>query len=466
MNGKVKVSVLVPIYNVEKYLPKCLDSLCAQTLKDIEFICINDGSTDNSGVILQEYAKKDSRFKVINKSNSGYGDSMNVGLNEATGEFIGIVESDDFAEPDMFEKLYSLADDNQLDIVKSNCFFYSTKDGAECNEKVDVFDELPVNQVFCPMDKPSLFWKLQTIWSAIYRKEYIVDNNIQFNNTPGASYQDVSFVFQNYACADRMMLVSDAYLHYRIDNMASSVNNPTKVFCICDELEYIRSFINRYESAKSYKLSLYASRLGYRILKENVDNLGSAFQYALFCRMIEYFKEYREKGYLEAPYEINGCTIWEENQIADINEILLNPNKYFLSHSKSFEDNRVYNYVLNRKIYVREVLRDIISHNKIVIYGAGIIGKELLSYLISGGVDKSKIEFAVSDKSNNPDSIDDIKVNSIEDISRQMNSDAAVVIAVKEQMQYDICVKLDKLGITNVYSIDSEIREVIRATSD
>ena len=140
MNSKVKVSVLVPVYNVEKYLSQCLDSLCAQTLKDIEFICINDGSTDDSGNILQAYAKKDSRFKIINKTNSGYGDSMNFGLNEAKGEFIGIVESDDFAEPDMFEKLYSLAYDNQLDIVKSNCFFYSTKDSAECNEKVDVFD--------------------------------------------------------------------------------------------------------------------------------------------------------------------------------------------------------------------------------------------------------------------------------------------------------------------------------------
>ena len=248
--------------------------------------------------------------------------------------------------------------------------------------------------------------------------------------------------------------------------MASSVNNPTKVFCICDELEYIRTFIERIDKSKREILSLYASRLGYRVLKENVDNLGSAFQYALFCRMVEYFKEYREKGYLDAPYGINGCALWEENQIADINEILLNPNKYFLSHSKSFEDNRINNYVLNRKIYVREVLKDIINHNKIVIYGAGVIGKELLSYLVSHGVNKSKMEFAVSDKGNNPDLIDDIKVRTIEDISRQTNSDTVVVIAVKEQMQYDICVKLDKLGITNVYSIDAEIRDAIRSISD
>ena len=86
MDSKVCVSVLVPIYNVEKYLSQCLDSLCAQTLKNIEFICINDGSTDNSGNTLEKYAKNDSRFKIITKPNSGYGDSMNVGLEAATGE--------------------------------------------------------------------------------------------------------------------------------------------------------------------------------------------------------------------------------------------------------------------------------------------------------------------------------------------------------------------------------------------
>lgn len=129
MDSKVCVSVLVPIYNVEKYLSQCLDSLCAQTLKNIEFICINDGSTDNSGNILEKYAKNDSRFKIITKPNSGYGDSMNVGLEAATGEYIGIVESDDFAEPNMFEKLYKAAKNNNLDIVKSNCFFIAQKKG-------------------------------------------------------------------------------------------------------------------------------------------------------------------------------------------------------------------------------------------------------------------------------------------------------------------------------------------------
>src|SRR5574344_757344 len=108
-----EVSILIPIYNVEKYLEQCLESVCNQTLKDIEIICINDGSTDSSLKIIKDFQKNDDRVVLINKKNSGYGDSMNKGLEKATGEYIGIVESDDFIEKDAFEKLYSLAKKNK-----------------------------------------------------------------------------------------------------------------------------------------------------------------------------------------------------------------------------------------------------------------------------------------------------------------------------------------------------------------
>ena len=125
MNKKQpKVSVVVPCYNVEKYLPQCMDSIINQTLKDIEIICVNDGSTDSTLRILQKYAEKDKRIKIIDKANSGYGASMNKGFSEANGEYLGIVESDDWVEPDMFENLYNLAKSNDVDVVKSNFYFY------------------------------------------------------------------------------------------------------------------------------------------------------------------------------------------------------------------------------------------------------------------------------------------------------------------------------------------------------
>ena len=114
----IKVSILVPICNVEKYLRQCLDSLVSQTLAEIEIICIDDGSTDSSPEIIQEYAENDARIKVITKPNSGYGDSMNQGLKKARGEYIGIVESDDYIETDAFEKLYALAKEFDADVAR------------------------------------------------------------------------------------------------------------------------------------------------------------------------------------------------------------------------------------------------------------------------------------------------------------------------------------------------------------
>ena len=133
----MKVSILVPVCNVEKFLEKCLQSLVDQTLKDIEIICINDGSKDNSLSIIKKFANLDNRIVIIDKPNSGYGDSMNCGLDLAKGEYIGIVESDDFANLDMFEKLYGLAKCYDADIVKSNYNLY-----WENPEKVVYFNNL------------------------------------------------------------------------------------------------------------------------------------------------------------------------------------------------------------------------------------------------------------------------------------------------------------------------------------
>ena len=104
-----KVSIIVPTYNVENYLRECMDSIVGQTLKDIEIICINDGSTDGSLEILKNYAAKDPRIIIVDKKNEGYGVGMNIGLERASGEYIGIVEPDDFVPDNMYEDLYNLS---------------------------------------------------------------------------------------------------------------------------------------------------------------------------------------------------------------------------------------------------------------------------------------------------------------------------------------------------------------------
>lgn len=243
-----KVSVLVPIYNVEKYLRQCLDSLVGQTLRDIEIICINDGSTDSSPEIIKEYADKDDRIVVITKKNSGYGDSMNKGLAKARGEYIGILESDDFLELNAFEQLYGLAKEYDADVVRANYFHH--KGGKDT--LYAYVDPIDTNRLIDPLQRTWIFYQAPAIWSAIYRREFLLEHKINFLPTPGASYQDTGFNFKVWANTKKAVFTDAAFLHYRLDNENSSVNNPGKVFCVCDEWHEIEDYLHKHKLYEKY----------------------------------------------------------------------------------------------------------------------------------------------------------------------------------------------------------------------
>lgn len=267
-----KVSILVPCYNVEKYLPQCLDSIVNQTLKDIEIIVINDGSKDSTLDIIKSYAKRDKRIKVIDKENEGYGKSMNRGLDAATGEYIGIVESDDWVDSDMFEKLVKIADENNVDVVKSNHYKYTTTNG-EHSEKSNVLPDWNTNMVINPHERTAIFFSAPAIWSAIYRRDFLVKNNIRFLESPGASFQDTGFNFKVFACAERAWLTPDAWLHYRCDNENSSVKSTGKIFCVCDEYDEIERFF-RERGELNTSMHKLISHLKLGTYMWNLDRLG------------------------------------------------------------------------------------------------------------------------------------------------------------------------------------------------
>jgi len=281
-----KISILVPIYNVEKYLRQCLESLVNQTLQDIEIICLNDGSTDNSPDIIQDFQKRDPRIRVINKPNSGYGDSMNQGLKKATGEYIGIVESDDYIDLDAFEKLYFLASTHQADVVRANYYF---NQGGKDTKNLYI-NPVDTGRVVDPKRHTWIFYQAPAIWSAIYRRSFLEQHDIKFLPTPGASYQDTGFNFKVWATAKRAYFTPDAFLHYRTDNEASSVNNPGKVLNVCYEYEEIEKYLRKHhlftelapimEAAKfgAYYWNLF--RLVPKLLPEFIDRTRTEFQKA------------------------------------------------------------------------------------------------------------------------------------------------------------------------------------------
>lgn len=234
MENNIKVSILVPCYNSEKYIKKCINSILCQTLNDIEIICINDGSTDNTLKILQSFEKNNSKIKIIDKKNSGYGASLNLGFSISKGEYIGIVESDDFIEKNMYESLYENAKKYDLDISRC-CFNYYSDEYI----KEEHFDFIEKNKIFRPIDNLSIFFQMPSLWCSIYKRTFLKKNNIKFLETPGASYQDLSFCFKVYFWAQRYMQTNECLLNYRQTNDSSSVKSKGKVFCVNKEWEEI-----------------------------------------------------------------------------------------------------------------------------------------------------------------------------------------------------------------------------------
>lgn len=251
MDNQPKISILVPCYNVEKYLPQCIDSIISQTLEEIEIICLNDGSTDHTLDILKRYAESDSRINIIDKPNSGYGATMNLGLSKAKGKYIGIVESDDYIEKRMFETLYTAAEKDNLDYVR--CLYREFDEVKGRTRIVDdsIYGLFECGRPFCPREQKKIFFIPPSIWAGLYRRDFLEKDEIRFLDTPGASYQDTSFAFKVLICTDKMMVIPEVLHNYRI-NGNSSVNSTSKVFCVCDEEAEIRRFAKSYRDGEFY----------------------------------------------------------------------------------------------------------------------------------------------------------------------------------------------------------------------
>ena len=326
------VSILVPVYNVQKYLRQCLDSLTDQTMQDIQIICINDGSTDLSLSILEEYARRDSRIEIISKPNSGYGNTMNRGLAAARGKYVGIVESDDFAEKDMFERLFAVVEEHDADIVKSNFYTHITTDPLDKDCFVENLDICEYDQPFCPRNDQRVFLIRPAIWSALYKREFLEREKISFLETPGASFQDTSFNFKAFALANRAVLVKDAYLHYRIDNENSSVKSLSKVFCVCDEYKEMWEFIRaRPLVFDALKYRLPQIQLGGFLW--NLERLTPGLQHDFYVRLVEEFQAFESEGLLRQ--DIFDAGAWNT-----VSSIVSNPEEHFLNHYGPIEVSR------------------------------------------------------------------------------------------------------------------------------
>ena len=331
------VTIVIPCYNVEAYLPEVLDSVLGQTLENIEAICVNDGSTDGTLDVIKSYAARDSRIVIIDKPNGGYGHSMNKGMDMATGEYIGIVESDDYILPTMYEKLYAAAEENNVDFVRSDFTKFKTGANGErvfWEEKLTPHSEY-YNTVMNPADNLDVFNMQMLNWTGIYRTDFIREHNIRHHESPGASYQDNGFWFQTFCWAKRIYAVPEAFYCYRQDNAASSINQNNKVFCMPDEYAWIRDFLAAHPALEQRFIGVFHYKKMHN-LNFAFSLLAPEFQMPFLER---YAAEYREAS---AKGELDESLFWPEEWTA-VNKIMADPQAYCAEYNFQIEKQAAYN---------------------------------------------------------------------------------------------------------------------------
>lgn len=212
--NKCKLSIIVPVYGVEKYIDKCLNSLVKQSLKEIEIIVVNDGTKDNSQKIIDKYVKKyPDKIKSYIKENGGQGSARNYGLEKANGEYIGYVDSDDFVEKDMYKKLYNKAKENNYDIVV--CGNYNVSEDYQ-NKNIDAF----INNY--NTDLENIFFGKMAVWNKIYKRDILIKNKLEFKEK--VWYEDLAFTLKAIMNSNTFAFIDEPLYDYLIRE-GSTMNN-------------------------------------------------------------------------------------------------------------------------------------------------------------------------------------------------------------------------------------------------
>lgn len=236
----IKISIIVPIYNVETYLRKCLDSLVNQTLADIEIICIDDGSTDNSSAILQEYAIYDNRVKIITQNNFGVSNARNKGLRLAKGEYIGFCDPDDWVEADFYEKLYNYAIQYNADIAATNII----KVRKNKKQKFFTFKNTTICEDYKEKLKTCDIPDYSYIWNKIYKTRPIKESNLLFEE--GKVYEDIRFSVQVFALLNRLVTVPDTNYYY-FSRPNSIIHNRQNDKDSVSAMEFVKIFFETHD---------------------------------------------------------------------------------------------------------------------------------------------------------------------------------------------------------------------------
>lgn len=292
--SKIKLSIIIPCYNVEKYVEKCINSLIAQTLDNIEIIVVNDGSKDNTLKILKKYGKENSNIKLIDKKNAGVSAARNDALKIAKGEYIGFLDSDDWVEKDMFEKMYNKAINENLDIVAcdTNAVYPDKNIIIKSNvSRTSTPEELMINAY-------------AVIWNKIYKKELL--NGITFKE--GMTFcEDVLFLYKVYSRVKKVGSIDEA-LHYYLQREGSlTYTYDKKLYQLIDSLDNVVEFYKKENKLKkyhdeieySYVRYLYATFIKRLAKTKNKEEFKKGVSYVI-NKVNSTFPKYKKNKYINS----------------------------------------------------------------------------------------------------------------------------------------------------------------------
>ncbi len=312
-----KVSVIIPVYNVEKYISQCLNSIINQSLNDIEIICVNDGSTDSSSSILEQYAHNDNRIKIINQVNQGQGVARNNAIKQANGEYIVFVDPDDWLVDGALEKIYKFISINKADVIQFNYINYYEEnkikkyDSAAKNfKKLFHYDLLKNKFYICKnLGKNCLANMSMVVWNKAYSTNFIKQNNIHF--APSKHAEDHLFTLMSLLNTDKIYYL-DEYLYYYRTAYGSAMNKSSdENFCIFDNIKLLKDFLvdkNLYSSLeeeyKHYTIDVLVWHYNYVKVESQKKYKLKAKTYLSKDDYLHFLRKINQKSILETFFSL------------------------------------------------------------------------------------------------------------------------------------------------------------------
>lgn len=431
MNGNTDctISVIVPVYNVEKYLRHCLDSILSQSYEAHEIICVNDGSTDKSGEILETYQKKDGRIKVINQKNSGLSAARNTGIRKASGEYLCFVDSDDMLADHALLKMWRAVTEEDVDIVNYETapLLYEKEELKDKNNKDDYYKVNGVypgvwngRHLFTELMKNNDF--VESAWLLLVRAAWLESEDISF--VPGMLFEDSVFALQCFFRCKKMLHIKEKLYIYRIREQSIMTEKCT--------------FRHQYSRIWQFSECL---RLIYT-LAQSEDEVNALASYGLQC--------------LCSARYINSRLEREEKEKMSS----LAPFYGLLVKAMNMDDGSRW---CNRDLSFLGLMHELRAAKTIIIYGAGVVGNKVKRLLQNESMGSKILGFAVT-RSLDRSHKDGLMVKCIHDYKAE--DDIVIVVAARENYHRDMISAAHSQGFKRIVAIDYEMERVIDETLD